>query len=160
MAITIRDAGKGDGALVFRFVRELAVYEKLEHLVQATAETMEEALNAPDARVHAVIAEADGSPVGLALYFYNFSTFLGRYGLFIEDLDVSPEMRGHGIGATLLKHLATKAVEKNCGRMEWAVLDWNQPSIDFYERIGGKPLNEWITYRLEGEALQSLANQA
>lgn len=155
--ITIRDAGKGDGAVVFRFIHELAVYEKLAHEVVATEEMVEHALTRPNARVHAVIAEVDGKPVGMALYFYNFSTFLGRHGIYIEDVYVDPAQRGGGIGKQLFQHLAAKAVTEGCGRVEWWVLDWNEPAIDFYERLGAKKMDEWTVYRLEGEALTKLA---
>ncbi len=155
--ITIRDASKGDGAIVFNFIHELAVYEKLAHEVVATPERIEAILTQPNARAHAIIAEHHGQPVGMALYFYNFSTFLGRHGIYIEDVYVSPAHRGSGIGKQLFQHLATKAVAEGCGRVEWWVLDWNAPAIDFYERLGAKRMNEWTVYRLEGEALTALA---
>lgn len=155
--ITIRDAGKGDGAIVFRFIHELAVYEKLAHEVVANEEMVEHALTRENARAHAIIAEREGTPVGMALYFYNFSTFLGRHGIYIEDIYVDPAHRSGGIGKKLLQHLAAKAVAEGCGRVEWWVLDWNAPAIDFYERIGAKRMDEWTVYRLEGEALATLA---
>jgi GNAT superfamily N-acetyltransferase len=157
MTLTLRDAGAGDGATIFRLIRELAVYEKLAHEVVATAEMIEDALTRTNARAHAVIAELDGKPVGMALYFYNFSTFLGRHGIYIEDVYVDPAQRGGGIGKNLLQHLAAKAVAEGCGRVEWWVLDWNESAIDFYERLGAKKMDEWTTYRLEGDALAKLA---
>lgn len=155
--LSIRDAGKGDGALVFRFIAELADYEKLGHEVRATPELIEEMLTREDARTHAIIAEQDGVAVGMALYFYNFSTFLGRHGIYIEDLFVQPEQRGAGVGRAMLAHLARKAVAEGCGRLEWWVLDWNEPSIAFYEKLGAKAMDEWTVYRLDGDALQQLA---
>lgn len=155
--LSIRKADKGDGELIFRFIYALAEYEKLAHEVQATPTLVEEMLTRPDARIHAVIAELDGAPVGMALYFYNFSTFLGRHGIYIEDLFVLPEYRGDGIGKSLLQHLAQKAVLEGCGRLEWWVLDWNEPSIAFYRKLGAQPMDEWTVYRVDGEALQQLA---
>lgn len=157
MALVLRDAIRGDGALVFNFIHALAVYEKLPHEVTATAAMIEDALSRENARTHAVIAELDGAPVGMALYFYNFSTFLGRHGIYIEDLFVQPAARQHGIGKKILFHLAAKAVAEGCGRVEWWVLDWNQPAIEFYERLGATKMDEWTVYRLEGNALTRLA---
>jgi GNAT superfamily N-acetyltransferase len=159
-AVTIRDAGVGDGAIIFNFIHALADYEKLAHEVVATPERIEEILTRPEARAHAVIAQLNGVPVGMALYFYNFSTFLGRHGIYIEDLYVDPSHRSGGIGKELLQHLAAKAVAEGCGRMEWWVLDWNEPAINFYERIGAKKMDEWTVYRLEGAALQKLARES
>lgn len=159
MATLIRDARPGDGPLVFHFICALAEYEKLRHEVTATREGIEAALFAPGATAFAAIAEQEGKPVGMALYFYNFSTFLGRRGLYIEDLFVEPAMRGRGIGKQLLAYLAAKAVREGCGRMEWWVLDWNAPSIAFYQSLGAQAMDEWTVYRLQGEALQQLASQ-
>lgn len=158
-SITIRDAGTGDGAIIFNFIHELAVYEKLAHEVVATAESIELAVTRDNARAHAIIAELDGIPIGMALYFYNFSTFLGRHGIYIEDVYVTPAHRGGGIGKRLFQHLAAKAVAEGCGRVEWWVLDWNEPAIDFYARLGAKKMDEWTVYRLEGEALQALSGE-
>jgi GNAT superfamily N-acetyltransferase len=155
--LTIRNAGIGDGVILFDLIRELAIYEKLDHTVVSTPALIEEILSNPTATAHALIAEQGGVAVGMAVYFYNFSTFLGRNGLYIEDLYVRPETRGAGIGQHLLKYLATQAVEKKCGRMEWSVLDWNEPAIAFYLRLGAEHLKEWHIYRLEGPALQALA---
>ena len=157
--ITIRGAGVGDGAIIFNFIHALADYEKLAHEVVATAESIELALTTDNARTHAVIAELNGAPVGMALYFYNFSTFLGRHGIYIEDLYVDPAHRSGGVGKKLLQHLAAKALAEGCGRVEWWVLNWNEPAIGFYERIGAKKMDEWTVYRLEGDALQKLARE-
>lgn len=155
--VTIRAAGTGDGATIFHLIHELAIYEKLAHAVIATPQLIEATLSDPAATAHAIIAEQNGVVVGMAFYFYNFSTFLGRNGLYIEDLYVRPETRGAGVGQHLLKHLAAKAIAKGCGRMEWSVLDWNEPAIAFYKRLGAQHLHEWHIYRLEGDALHALA---
>lgn len=156
-AIHIRPATHDDVALILRFVRELAEYEKALHEAVATGEQLDKALFGPDAKVWAVICEVDGAPAGFALYFFNFSTWLGKYGLYLEDLYVSPDFRGCGAGKALLRHLAGVAVEADCGRFEWNVLDWNQPAIDFYESFGAKPQSEWVGYRLTGKALEEFA---
>ena len=153
----IRDASSDDAALILHFVRELAIYEKAEHEVLATEDSIRETIFGPDSRVEALICEHEGEPIGFAVYFYNYSTWLGKYGLFLEDLYVTPEQRGIGAGKLLLQHLAKTAVDKDCGRFEWNVLDWNEPSIKFYEALGAKPQSEWIGYRLTGEALHKLA---
>ena len=155
--LRIREAGVGDGAVVFRLVRALAEYEKLSHMVTATAADLEHYLNAANAKVFALIAELDGRAVGMALYFYNFSTFRGRHGMYIEDIYVDPDARGEGIGGALLRALAEKAKAQECARMEWAVLDWNAPAIAFYEKLGAQRLQEWLGYRVEGAALDALA---
>lgn len=155
--VTLRDAGKGDGAVLFHFVQQLAEYEKLAHQVVCTADDIEKRLTAADAKLFGLIAEKDGAPVGMALYFYNFSTFRGRHGIYIEDLYVDPAARGDGIGQALLKALAVKARAKDCARIEWWVLDWNEPAINFYQKLGAKPMSEWIPYRIEGAALDALA---
>ncbi len=156
--INIRPAYPEDTALILRFVRELAEYEKALAEVVATEEMIEAALFGTDPRAHALICEQGEEAVGFALYFFNFSTWLGKYGLFVEDLYVSPEYRGHGIGRTLLRHLAQLAVERDCGRFEWNVLDWNEPAIRFYESCGAVAQDEWVGYRLSGEALRSFAD--
>lgn len=155
--INVRNAGKGDGAILFQFIMELAEYEKLAHCVDATAEDIEKRLNAPDAKLFGLIAEADGQPVGMALYFYNFSTFRGRHGIYIEDIYVRPEMRGQGVGKLLLQRLNAIAKENDCARIEWWVLDWNEPSIAFYKKLGAEAMDEWTVYRLEGAALDALS---
>ncbi len=155
----IRPATSDDAALILHFVRELAIYEKAEHEVLATEDSIRESIFGPDSRVEALICEYEGQPIGFAVYFFNYSTWLGKLGLFLEDLYVSPDQRGIGAGKALLKHLARIAVEKDCGRFEWNVLDWNEPSIKFYDALGAIPLSEWIGYRLTGQALHDLAEQ-
>ena len=155
--IRIRPAVAEDAELLLSFVRELAEYERLAHEVVATEEDLADALFGAQPYAHALIASRNDIPVGFALYFYNFSTFLGRPGLYLEDLYVRPAARGRGIGRRLLAHLAQVALERGCGRLEWAVLDWNAPSIRFYRGLGAEPMQEWTTYRLTGAALTRLA---
>ncbi|MFD2752609.1 GNAT family N-acetyltransferase [Comamonas terrae] len=153
----IRPATEQDTDLILHFVRELAIYEKAEHEVLATPEHVRRTLFCANPSVFGLICEAEGRPVGFAVYFFNYSTWLGQHGLYLEDLYVTPDARGHGAGKALLQHLAQIAVERDCGRFEWSVLDWNTPSIEFYDSLGALPQNEWIRYRLTGEALQALA---
>ena len=153
----IRPANQGDIGQILRFVRELAEYERGLSEVTATPEDLRHALFGPAARAHALICERDGASVGFAVYFFNFSTWLGRYGLFLEDLYVSPAARGQGLGKLLLQYLARLAVAQGCGRFEWNVLDWNEPAIRFYESCGAEPQSEWVGYRLSGEALRRFA---
>ena len=155
--LKIRTAVAGNEPLVLALICELAEYEKLLHEVVATESMLHDALFGEDRTARAIIAEWQGEPVGFALYFYNFSTFLGRKGIYLEDLYVRPAMRGKGIGKALLKSLARIALEKNCGRLEWAVLDWNEPAIQFYKSLGARQLNEWIVNRVTGDELQKLA---
>ena len=155
--ISIRPARRADVPLVLDFVRELAEYEHLSSEVVATAADFERALFADPAAAYAVIASDGAAPVGFALYFFNFSTFLGRPGLYLEDLYVRPAARGRGIGRALLAHLAGIALARGCGRLEWAVLDWNEPAIGFYRSLEARPNADWTTYRLSGEALARLA---
>ncbi|GAA0402613.1 GNAT family N-acetyltransferase [Cocleimonas flava] len=157
-AIEIRDASIEDSALILRFVTELAIYEKAEHEVIATQDDIEESLFGPETKTKAVICQLNGEAVGFAVYFFNYSTWLGKHGLYLEDLYVSPEARGSGAGKALLKHLAKIAVSKNCERVEWSVLDWNEPAIQFYQSIGAQPKDEWIGYRLSGKTLEEFAN--
>ena len=152
----IRPATRQDAAQVFAFIRDLAEYEKLLDDVIATPDDIERALFAPQPRVFCDIAEWDGKPAGFALWFYNFSTFRGRHGIYLEDLFVKPAFRGHGIGKALLVGLAQRAVREGCARVEWSVLDWNEPSINFYKSLGAVPMDEWTIFRLTGDALQSL----
>ena len=153
----IRDATEADAPQILHFIRELAIYEKAEHEVLATESSIRETVFGADSRVDALICELDGEPIGFAVYFFNYSTWLAKYGLFLEDLYVSPEVRGVGAGKALLQHLARIAVDKDCGRFEWNVLDWNEPSIKFYDSLGAKPQSEWIGYRMTGDALHDLA---
>ena len=158
--IAIRPAKPGDEALVCAFIRDLADYERLLHECEATEATIGAALFGPFPRVFCDIAEADGAPVGFALWFYNFSTFRAKHGIYLEDLFVRPEFRGRGIGKALLVHLAQRAVREGCARFEWSVLDWNEPSIAFYKSLGAKPLADWTMFRVDGDALGQLAKQS
>ena len=155
--LTIRPATPADAELIVHFVRELAIYEKAEHEVEATPEHVLRTLFCAQPRVFGLIALEGDTPVGFAVYFFNYSTWQGRHGLYLEDLYVSPEHRGQGAGKALLQHLARIAVEHDCGRFEWSVLNWNTPSIAFYDSLGAKPQSEWIRYRLTGAALYNLA---
>ncbi len=154
--LRIRPATKADGGLVYSFVRDLAEYERLLDDVAATQADLESALFGPNPRVFCDIAEWDGAAAGFALWFFNFSTFRGRHGIFLEDLFVRPAFRGKGIGKALLVNLAKRAVAENCARVEWSVLDWNEPSIKFYESLGAIPMEEWSIFRLTGDALRKL----
>lgn len=158
MTVVIREAVPGDEGLILSFIRDLAVYEKLAHEVVATEDDIRAKLFAPHPRVFCNIAEVDGEPAGFALWFFNFSTFLGRHGLYLEDLFVRPAHRGAGVGKALLRHLARRAVAEGCGRFEWWVLDWNEPAIAFYKSLGAVPMAEWTVFRLTGEALERLAS--
>jgi len=155
--LEIRHATPDDLTLILDFGRELADYEKALHEVQATTDDLRAALFGEQAKAYCVICESGGEPAGFALYFYNFSTWLGKFGLFLEDLYVTPSHRGTGAGKALLKHLAQTAIDNDCGRFEWNVLDWNEPSIKFYESFGAQPQSEWIGYRLSGKALTDFA---
>jgi GNAT superfamily N-acetyltransferase len=156
MKMGFRSAERNDCALILYFIRELAKYEHLENEVVATEELLAEWLF--DKRSAEVFfAVIDGQEVGFALYFTNFSTFLGRAGLYLEDLYVRPEYRGNGIGKAMLSELAKIAVERNYGRFEWWCLDWNTPSIEFYRSLGAEPMSDWTVYRMSGESLASLA---
>lgn len=155
--IVIRKASVDDSSVILSFVKELAIYEKSENEVVATVEDIERNLFDDRTTTEAVICTYDDKPIGFAVYFLNFSTWLGKNGLYLEDLYVSPDFRGCGAGKKLLKYLAQLAVEFNCGRFEWSVLDWNEPAIDFYESIGAKPQSEWVGYRLQGRSLMEFA---
>lgn len=159
MAISIAPATPEDVPQIWQFVIELAIYEREPEAVIATKEDFHRVLFCESPQAYAVMCRDGDIPIGFALYFYNFSTWLGRHGLYLEDLYVTPEHRGKGAGKALLQHLAGIAVAEGCGRFEWSVLDWNQPAIDFYESMGAKPQSEWVGYRLTGEALQALASQ-
>ncbi|WP_280192593.1 GNAT family N-acetyltransferase [Delftia sp. PS-11] len=155
--LQIRPATPDDAELIVRFVRELAIYEKAEHEVLATPGHVRRTLFAEHPAVFGLICLSGDQPVGFAVYFFNYSTWQGRHGLYLEDLYVTPEARGLGAGTALLRRLAQIAVEKDCGRFEWSVLDWNQPSIDFYDRLGALPQKEWIRYRVSGDTLLEMA---
>ena len=156
-AITLRAAGPTDTALILAFIGELAEYEKLAHEVVADPDTLAAQLFGAAPAAEVVIAEVDGQAAGFALFFHNFSTFLGRRGLYLEDLYVQPQYRGLGLGRCLMIHLARLAVQRGCGRFEWSVLDWNAPAIAFYRDLGATPLDEWTVQRVTGEALRRLA---
>lgn len=153
----MRPAVPTDSALIYQFVRDLAEYEKLLDAVVATQDDVIAALFGENPRAFCDIAEIDGAPVGFALWFYNFSTFVGRHGIYLEDLFVRPEARGSGAGKALLAGLARRCLDENLGRLEWAVLDWNAPSIAFYDSLGAAAMDEWIVRRMTGEALARLA---
>ena len=155
--LNIRSATTDDVDLILHFIRELAIYEKAEQEVRATADDILQTLFCKGSQVEALICEHEGEAIGFAVYFFNYSTWLGRHGLFLEDLFVTPDKRGLGAGKALFQHLARIAVDGDCGRFEWNVLDWNEPAIKFYESLGAKPQSEWIGYRLEGAALQEVA---
>ncbi len=160
MTCTIRPAVKADTATILHFIRELAIYEKAEHEAKATESHIHRTLFNEQPKAHAIICELDGEAIGFAVYFFSYSTWQGQYGIYLEDLYVSPAHRGVGAGKQLLIALAKIAVDNDCGRFEWSVLDWNQPAIDFYESLGAKPQSEWIKYRLDGQALLDLAAKA
>ena len=152
----MREARPDDADLILELIRELAVFERLERECVADAVQLRHFLF-EDKKAHAILAEWKGVPAGFALYFYNFSTFLGRPGLYLEDLFVRPAFRRNGIAKAVFRYLAKKAVEEGCGRMEWSVLDWNENAIAFYRSLGAKPMDEWTVQRMTGEALTRLA---
>jgi len=156
--ISIRPATAEDAILILKFITDLAIYEKAEHEVKTTESEIRESLFASNSTTKAIICHINDEPVGYAVYFFNYSTWLGKHGLYLEDLYISPEHRGAGAGKALLKHLAKIAVSRNCGRFEWSVLDWNEPAIQFYKSLGAEPQDEWVAYRLTGDALKALAN--
>jgi GNAT superfamily N-acetyltransferase len=155
--ISIAPASENDVPLILSFIRKLAEYEKLSHLVVATEANVHSNVFGPNPVAEVLLAYWDAQPVGFALYLRNFSTFLGQPGIYLEDLFVDPEHRGKGIGKALLTQLAKIAIDRGYGRLEWAVLDWNTPSIEFYRSLGAVPLDEWTAYRLTGDALSRLA---
>ena len=157
MNIAIRPATASEAAQIYAFITELAVYERAAHEVIASADDVARTLFAPEAPAKALMCEVDGKAIGYAVYFYSYSTWLGKNGIYLEDLYITPEQRGIGAGRDLLRHLAREAVANDCGRLEWSVLDWNQPAIDFYQSIGARPLDEWVRYRLTDDALKQFA---
>lgn len=157
--IQIRPASPHDVPLILELVRELAAYEREPDAVTATGPMLREALFGARPHAEAVIAEADGAPVGFALFFHNFSTWTGRPSLYLEDLFVRPEARGRGAGKALLRHLAGVALDRGCGRFEWSVLDWNTPAIEFYRAMGAQAMDEWTIQRVSGDALIRLAGR-
>ena len=159
MTVAIRTAEAADVPAIADLILGLARYEKLEQEVTMTEELLAKNLFGPHRYAEALLAEDGGAPIGFALFFHNFSTFLAKPGIYLEDLFVVPEHRGRGIGRALLQRLAKIAVERDCGRLEWSVLDWNRGAIGFYERLGARPNSEWTVYRLAGEALTSLGRE-
>lgn len=157
MPATIRSAEATDLPLILELIQQLAEYEKLRHECVATEEGLRASLFGPIPAAEVLIAEFGGKPAGFALYFHNYSTFLAQRGLWLEDLFVRPEYRGAGIGRALLARLAMLALQRNCGRLEWNVLDWNVSAIGFYRSLGAVPMNEWTTYRVTGDALSRLS---
>jgi GNAT superfamily N-acetyltransferase len=155
--VRIVEAVEADVPVILEMIRGLAEYEKLAHLVAATEEQLRDTLFGPKPGAEVLLARQEGEYVGFALFFPNYSTFLAKPGIYLEDLFVKPHARGKGAGAALLKELARIAVRRGCGRIEWAVLDWNEPSIAFYKKLGAVPMDEWTTFRLTGDALNSLA---
>lgn len=156
--IRIRRATKKDVRLIHTLIRELSVYERLAHEMMATEKEIEKTLFGRRRYAEVIIAEYGSEPAGFALYFHNYSTFLGRPGIYLEDLFVFPHLRGNGIGKALLRQLAKIAKERECGRLEWAVLDWNEPAIRFYKSLGAKPLQDWTLFRVSGEDLERLGD--
>jgi len=159
MSLVLRFATPGDVATILRFVRELAEFEREADKVVATEALLHEAMFGERPVAEAVMAERDGEPLGMALFFHNFSTWTGWRGLYLEDLYVTPEARGQGVGAALLRHLAAIAVDRGCTRFEWAVLDWNEKAINFYKAMGAEPMDEWTVNRVSGDALAKLAGR-
>jgi GNAT superfamily N-acetyltransferase len=159
MAISIRAAASGDVPLIASLIRELAGYEKLLNEVRFEEARLSEHLFGARPYAEVVIGEVDGQAQGFALFFHNFSTFEGKPGIYLEDLFVRPAARGHGLGKALLAHLAALAVERDCARLEWSVLDWNEPAIGFYRRLGARPLDDWTVMRLDGDGLAALARR-
>lgn len=155
--LIIRNATEDDVPLILDFIRQLARYERLEQEVVATEETLRATLFGNPRFAEVIIGEANGEAAGFALFFHNFSTFIGRPGIYLEDLFVRSEFRGRGYGRALLARLAQIAKERNCGRLEWAVLNWNEPAIGFYQNLGAVPMNQWTVYRLKGKELEELA---
>lgn len=158
MTLSIRPATPADLPLIAQFIRDLAAYEKLSHEVRFDETKLADNLFGPRPYAEVVIGELDGTPQGFALFFHNFSTFEGRPGIYLEDLFVRPEARGSGLGKALLAHLAKLCVTRDCARLEWWVLDWNEPSIGFYKSLGAKMMDEWTVMRVDGDALTRLAS--
>jgi len=154
--LQIRAAAREDAAPILEMVKELAAYERLLHTVQATEADLREALFGPRPVAEAIVADRGGRAVGFALYFHNYSTFIGRPGIYVEDLYVRPAHRGQGIGGALMRHIIRLARDRRCGRVEWAALEWNEPAIRFYEAMGAKALNEWRLFRLTQEAMEKV----
>jgi GNAT superfamily N-acetyltransferase len=157
MTVSIRPAARADLPLIAQFIRDLAEYERLAHEVRFDEVVLGDRLFGPRPYAEVLIGEIDGVPQGFALFFHNFSTFEGKPGVYLEDLFVRPDARGSGLGKALLKGLAAIALERDCARLEWWVLDWNEPAIAFYKSLGARPMDEWTTFRVDGDALTALA---
>lgn len=157
--VTIRFANEADVPLILSLIKEIAEYEKLLHEVVATEELLKENLFGKRRTAEVIIAFYKNEPAGFALFFHNFSTFLGKPGIYLEDLFVKPELRGKGIGKILLTYLGKLAIERDCGRVEWSVLDWNEPAINFYKKLGALPMDGWTVFRVTGKAIEKLADQ-
>ena len=157
-AITIRAAEVGDAELIAQLIHELAEYERMVAECNTSADQVRATLFTPEAKAYALIAQLGDQAAGFAVYFFNYSTFLGQYGIYLEDLYVRPDFRSQGLGLALLRRLAQLAQEHNCGRIEWSVLDWNSPAIDFYRSLGARQMKEWSTYRLSASAIAELAH--
>jgi len=157
MSLNIRPAVRTDAAQILAFITELADYERARHEVIASVADIERSLFDEGSTVQSLICEREGKAIGFAVYFYSYSTWLGRNGIYLEDLYITPEQRGGGAGRQLLRHIAREAVANSCGRLEWSVLDWNAPAIGFYESLGAEAQDEWIRYRLDGEKLRQFA---
>ncbi|WP_175650530.1 GNAT family N-acetyltransferase [Pseudomonas sp. Marseille-P9899] len=157
MSLHIRPAQPEDAGQILTFITELAEYERARHEVIASVEDIQRSLFSPDSTAKGLICERDGQAIGYAVYFFSYSTWLGKNGIYLEDLYVTPQSRGTGAGKLLLRHLAQVACANDCGRLEWSVLDWNQPAIDFYLSIGAQPQDEWVRYRMEGDTLRNFA---
>lgn len=155
--IEIRDAKPSDAKTILHFINELAIYEKEPDAVKTNEQAILDTLFCEGATAHSILCLDGDEAIGFAVYFYNYSTWLGKNGLYLEDLYVSPDSRGKGAGKAIMKHLANTALKNNCGRFEWVVLDWNKPAIDFYDSIGAKPQTEWIIYRITGQELIDFA---
>ncbi|WP_342625220.1 GNAT family N-acetyltransferase [Pseudomonas alkylphenolica] len=159
MPLHIRPARRDDAARILAFITELADYERARHEVIASVADIERTLFDDGAKALSLICERDGKAIGYAVYFYSYSTWLGRNGIYLEDLYITPDQRGGGAGKQLLRHIAIEACENGCGRLEWSVLDWNEPAIQFYRSLGAQPQDEWVRYRLEGDGLKAFAQQ-
>ncbi|MFJ2985338.1 MULTISPECIES: GNAT family N-acetyltransferase [unclassified Pseudomonas] len=157
MSLTIRPAVRTDAPQILAFITELAEYERARHEVIANVADIEHSLFDEGSTVRSLICEREGRTIGFAVYFYSYSTWLGRNGIYLEDLYITPEQRGGGAGRDLLRHIAREAVDNRCGRLEWSVLDWNEPAIGFYKSLGAEPQDEWVRYRLDGDKLLQFA---
>jgi len=159
MTLHIRPARRDDAAQILAFITELAEYERARHEVIASVADIERTLFDDGAKALSLICERDGKAIGYAVYFYSYSTWLGRNGIYLEDLYITPDQRGGGAGKLLLRHIAIEACDNGCGRLEWSVLDWNEPAIQFYRSLGAQPQDEWVRYRLEGDGLKAFAGR-